>query len=135
MTIFAQLRDYNKCIDRSFEYQMAKFKEGLTWGVSVEENIGADIYETIERDSDTIEREAFENESDGDNADEVTIRPSEALECSLRRSSFLSIQHDIDELTKKLASIIEYVRNQWSMRKNWRTIVHFLEWLQIDPLY
>ena len=59
--------------------------------------IGADEDEPLECDSDTIEREAVENDSDGDSPDEVTIGPSEVLECCLRLSSFLWVQHDSDD--------------------------------------
>ena len=59
-----------------------------------------------------IEHEAIENDSDGDSADEVTMKPSEALDCSLCLSPpFLSLQSDSDELTKKLASTTEPVRH------------------------
>ena len=58
--------------------------EGLTCGISVDEYIGADDDETIECDEITIVCEAVENEINGDSADEVTIVPSEALECCLR---------------------------------------------------
>ena len=72
--------------------------------------IGADEDEPLECDSDTIECEAVENDSDGDITDEVTIEPSEALKCSHRPPSFLSLHQDSDEMTKKLASINEHVK-------------------------
>ena len=84
--------------------------EGFTCGFSVDDYVGSDDGEPIGCDSDTIEREAVENNCDGDSADEVTIGPSEDLECCHRLSSFLSLQHDSDELNKKLSSITEYVR-------------------------
>ena len=59
----------------------------------------------------------MENENDGDSADEVMIRPSEALDCRLRLSSFFPLQHDSEELTLKLASITEHVKMQCSIRK------------------
>ena len=61
-----------------------------------------------------IEHEAIEHDNDGDSADEVTIGSSEALDCCLRLSSFLSIQNDSDESTKKLTStsITEHARQQ-----------------------
>ena len=50
----------------------------MTCGVSVDEFVGAGDDEPIECDSDTIEREAVKDDSDGDSVDSVTIRPSEA---------------------------------------------------------
>ena len=64
-----------------------------------------------------IEHKAIENDNDSNSADEVTIGPSEALDCCLRLSSFLSLQHDSGKLTKNLASITEHVRQQCSMQK------------------
>ena len=61
--------------------------ECLTCGVSVVDFIGADDDKQIECDSDVIEHEAIENDNDGDSADEVTIGPSEDLDCCLRLSS------------------------------------------------
>ena len=43
-----------------------------------------------EYDSDSLECEVVQNDSDGDSADGLTIGPSKALECCLRLSSFLS---------------------------------------------
>uniref|UniRef100_M4B6E2 DDE-1 domain-containing protein n=1 Tax=Hyaloperonospora arabidopsidis (strain Emoy2) TaxID=559515 RepID=M4B6E2_HYAAE len=91
---------------------LQQFGAGLTCGVSVGEYIGTDDDEPIKCDSDKIEHEAIENDNDGDSSDEVTFGPSEALDCCLRLSSFLSLQHDSDELTKNLASITEHVRKQ-----------------------
>ena len=73
-----------KCIDRSVEDEQTKLIEGLTCGVSVEKYIGADDDEPIECNSDTIEFKAVENDSDSYSAGEVTIVPSEDLECCLR---------------------------------------------------
>ena len=98
----------------------------MTCGVSVGEYVGADDDEPIECDSDVIGHEAIENDNDCDSTDEVTIGPSEAIDCCIRLSSFLSLQHDNDELTKKLASITEHVRNQCSMRKAQCTMDAFL---------
>ena len=100
--------------------------EGLTCGVSVVDFIGADDDKQIECDSDVIEHEAIENDNDGDSADEVMIGPYEAIYCCLRLSSFLSLQDDSEELTKKLASITEHVRQQCSMRKAQCTMDVFL---------
>ena len=52
-----------------------------------------------------VEHEPIKNDNDGDSADEVKIGPFEALDCFLSLSSFLSLQHDSDELSIKLASI------------------------------
>ena len=71
-----QLRDYNNSIDRSAEDQLTKLMEGLTCGVSVDDIIGADDDEAIECESETIELEAVEDDSDGDVDDEATIRSS-----------------------------------------------------------
>ena len=79
--------------------------------------IGADDDKPIDCDSDVIEHTAIDNENDGDSAYEVTIGPSEALDCYLRLPSFLSLQHDSDELAKKMASITEHVRQQCLMQK------------------
>ena len=73
--------------------------------------------ETIDCDSETIEREAVEEDSNGNSADEVTIRPSKALECCIRLSSILSLQQ---ELTKELVSITDRVRKQCLMLLIWR---------------
>ena len=77
-------------------------------------------------DSDVIEHESIENDNDGDRADKVTIGPSNAIDCWLRLSSFLSLQHYSDKLTEKLASITEHVRKQCSMRKTQCTMDAFL---------
>ena len=126
MADLTQLRDYNKRIDLSVEDELTKLMEGLTFSVSFVDYIGADEDESIECDSDVIEHEAIKNEIDGDSADEVTIGPSEALPCCLCMSSFLSLQHDSEELTKKLASITEHVRQMCSMRKTQCTMDAFL---------
>ena len=126
MDDLTQLREYNKRIDRSFEDELNKLMEDLTCGTSVGEDIGADDDEPIECDPDMIEHEAIENDNDGDRADEVTIGPSEALDCFLRLSPFRLLQHDSDELTKKLASITEHVRKHCSMRKAQCTMDAFL---------
>ena len=64
-----------------------------------------------------MEHEAIEEDNDGDSVDEVTIDPSEALDCCLLLSSFLSLQHASDKLTKMQASITDHVRQQCLMRK------------------
>ena len=92
--------------------------EGLTRSVSVVDYIRADEDDPIECDSKVIEHETIENDNDGDSADEVTIGSSEAIDCCLLLSSFLSLKHDSDALTKKLASVTEYARQQCSMRKS-----------------
>ena len=106
MADLTQLRDYNKRIDGSVEEELTNLIKGLTCIVSVNDYIGADEDDYIECDSNLIEHEAFEQDNDRDSADEVTNGPSEALDCCFRLSSFRSLQHDSDELTKKLASII-----------------------------
>ena len=126
MADLTQLRDYNKRIDGSVEDDLTKLMEGLTCSVSVVDYIGADDDEPIECESDVIEHEAIESDNDGDSTDEVTIGPSEALDCFLRLSSCLSLQHGSDELKKKLASITEHVRQQCSMRKTQCTMDAFL---------
>ena len=126
MADLTQLSDYNKRIDGSVEDEMTKLMEGLTCSVSVVDYIGADDDEPIECDSDVVEHEAIKNDNDGDSADEVTIGPSETLDCFLLLSSFLSLQHYSGELTKKLASIAEHVRRQCSMRPNQCTMGAFL---------
>ena len=133
MADLTQLRDYNKCIDRSVEVGLTKLMEGLTCGVSVDEYIGADDDEPIQCDSDTIQREAVENDSDGDSTDEVSIALSEALECCLRLSTSLSLQHDNDKLTKKLASITEHVESSARWERLSVIWVHLLKWVQTDP--
>ena len=115
MADLTQLRDSNKLIDGSVEDELTKFMESLTCSVSVIDYIGADDDKPIECESDVIEHEAIENDNDGDSADEVTIGPTEALYGCLRLSSFLSLQHSNDKLTKKLASITDQVRHQCSM--------------------
>ena len=100
--------------------------EGLTCSVSVVDYIGADDDEPIECDSDVVNNEAIESDNGDDSADEVKIEPSEALDCCLRLSSFLSLHHDSDKLTKKLASITEHVRQQCSVRKTQCTMDVFL---------
>ena len=84
MDDLTQLRDYNKRIDGYVEDELTKPMEGLTCSVSVVGYIGAGDDEPIECDADVIEHEAVENDNDGDSADEVTIGPSEALDCCLR---------------------------------------------------
>ena len=125
MADLTQLRHYNKRIDRSVKDKLSKLMEGLTCGVSVGEYIGADDDEPIECDSVVIDHEAIKNDNDVDSAVEVTIGPSEALDCCLRLSSFLSLQNESDELTKKLASITEHVRKKCSMRKTQCTMDAF----------
>ena len=66
------------------------------------------------------------SDNDGDSADEVKIGPSEALDCCLRLSSFLSLHYDSDELTKNLANITDHVRKKCSMRKPQCTMDVFL---------
>ena len=126
MADLTQLRDYNKGIDGFVEDELTKLMEGLTCSVSAVDYIGAYDDEPIECDLDVIEHEEMENDNDGDSADEVTIGPSEALPCCLCMSSFLSLQHDSEELTKKLASITEHVRQMCSMRKTQCTMDAFL---------
>ena len=133
MADLTQLRDYNKSTYRSVEDQLTKLMEGLTCSISVDKYIGADDDEPIECDLDTIERMAVENDSDGGSADKVTIGPSEALECCLRLPSFISLQHESDELTKKLASITEHVRMQYLMRKAQCTMDAFLRMGSVRP--
>ena len=80
MADITQLRDYKR-IDRSVENQRTNRMECLICVVSVDGYIGVDDDEPIECNSDTTQREAVQGYSDGDSADEVTIRSSEALEC------------------------------------------------------
>lgn len=96
MTDLTQLRDYNKCINLSVEDELTKLMEGLKCGVSVDEYIGADVNEPIECDSDMIEHEVVDIDSYGGSAHEVTIGPSEDLDCFLRLSSLLSLQRGSD---------------------------------------
>ena len=105
-----QRRDYNKRNDVSIEDELTKLMVGLPCIVSVVDYIGADDDEPIDCDSEVIEHEVIENDNDGESSDEVTIGPSKALDCCLRLSSFLSLHLDSDEMTKKLASITEHVR-------------------------
>ena len=70
--------------------------EGLTCNVSVVDCIGADDDEPIECDSDMIEHEVVDIDSYGGSAHEVTIGPSEDLDCCLRLSSLLSLQRGSD---------------------------------------
>ena len=59
-----QLRDYNKRFDRSVEYQPTRLMENMTCGVSVDKYIGANDDQPIKCDSDMIECEAVENDSE-----------------------------------------------------------------------
>ena len=97
-----QLRDYNKRIDESAEDELTNLMDGMTCGFSFVDYIGNDDHEPIECISDVIEHEATENDNDGYSADDVTIGPSEALDSCVRLSSFISLQHDSDKLTKKV---------------------------------
>ena len=117
MADLTQLCDYNKRIDGPAEDELNKLMEGLNWSANVVDYIGADDDEPIDCDSDVREHEAIESDNDGDRADEVTIGPSEAIDCCLRLSPFLSLHHDSDELTKKMTSTTDHVRQQCSMRK------------------
>ena len=130
-----QLRKYKKRIDGSVEDELTKLMEGLTCSVSVVDYIGADDDDPIECDSEAIEHEAIENDNDGDSADEVTIEPSEALDCCLRLSSFLSLQRASDELMKKLTSITENFRQQCSMRKTQCAVDGFRLTLHLRAFY
>ena len=107
MADLTRLRDYNKLIDEAVKDKLTKLTGGLTYSVSVVDYIGADDDEPTECDEVVIEHQAIENDNDGGIADEVTNVPFEDLECCLRLSSFLSLPHDSDELTKKLSSITE----------------------------
>ena len=78
------------------------------------------------RQKEGEKRDAGMNYRDGDSADEVTIGPSEVIVCHIRLSSFLSLQHDSDKLTKKLASITQHLRKQCSLRKTQCTMDAFL---------
>ena len=70
------VHDYNKRIDGSVEDELTKLMDGLNFSVSVVDYIGADDDEAIECESETIELEAVEDDSDGDVDDEATIRSS-----------------------------------------------------------
>jgi hypothetical protein len=127
-----QMRDYSKSVDQSVEGELATLMEGLSCDVTVAQYIDAEDDEPIECDQDTLERAAAADcadesadESAGESVDERTIPPSEALDCCLRLSSFLAMQHDSDEAIKRLSSITEHVRKQCSLRKTQSTIDSF----------
>ena len=128
-----QPRGYNKLIDWFVKDDVTKLMESAACSVSVVEKNGVDYDESIECDSDVIEHETIEHDNDSDSVDEVTIGTSEALECCLRLSPFLSLHHDSDELKKKLASITEHVRQQCLMRKTQCTMGAFLRMYSVLP--
>ena len=116
----AQQRNYHQALHRSVEDELATLMEALQCSMSISEYIDVDSEETIEGSDETIERcdsNGCGEQGGGDSGDEAVMKPSDALASCMQLASFLALQHDSDEIAKKLASVTEYVRKQSALRK------------------
>ena len=115
-----QMGEYRNSVNKSVEDDLTSLMESLSCTRTVHEYIDVDDDESIEGNNDTIERDTSSSldAEEGGNASDNDVKPTDALASCIQVSSFLSLQHDSDDIALKLASVIAYIRKQCALRKS-----------------